>query len=48
MGKKTALRTMKRQRRIAVLERTAILSTETQESLEVRTALKRRKLVARP
>lgn len=48
MGKKNALRTLKRHRRIEVLERSATLTTETRESLEARKALKRRKLVARP
>jgi hypothetical protein len=48
MGKKNALRTLKRHRRVAVLERAAFLAPEVQESKEARNALKRRKLVARP
>lgn len=48
MGKKNALRTLKRHRRVAVLERTAFLAPEVQETEEARKALKRRKLVARP
>lgn len=48
MGKKKALRTLKRVRRIEVLERSATLSAETRGTLEARQAQKRRKLVARP
>lgn len=48
MGKKNALRTLKRHRRIAVLERSALLSPEAQETQETPKAPKRRKLVARP
>lgn len=44
MSKKNALRSLKRNRRLEVVEKTATLSVETQE----RKALKRRKLVARP
>lgn len=47
MGKKNALRTLKRHRRVEVLERSAVLTAEAQETQE-RKALKRRKLVARP
>ena len=48
MGKKNALRTLKRHRRLEVLEKSAILAPEAQETREARNALKRRKLVARP
>lgn len=46
MSKKNALRSLKRNRRLEVVEKQANLSVK--ESADARNALKRRKLVARP
>ena len=49
MGKRNALRNLKRGQRIAILERSAFVQEVREpDSREARKAQKRRKLVARP
>lgn len=48
MGKKKALRSLKRHTRLEVIEKSAVLTVAPPAGLDARKALKRRKLVSRP